>query len=143
MGFVAGTLKWFAFGVALAVVAMALSYLTSFALAAIASSMARKWEHPYVSDGQNTKVWRRTNHAFHACAMIAAFGSLVLFLVGMFAASDAITHLLKQVSWSALLSERRDGGDDRLLRAQAGVALRWQMTPSLTGGFSARRLACE
>jgi hypothetical protein len=48
VGVVAGTLKWFAFGVALAVVAMALSYLTSFALAAIAASMTKKWEHPYV-----------------------------------------------------------------------------------------------
>jgi hypothetical protein len=96
VGVVAGTLKWFAFGVALAVVAMALSYLTSFALAAIAASMTKKWEHPYVSDGPKTKRWRRINLAFHICAMLVAFGSLALFLAGMFAASDAITHLLNK-----------------------------------------------
>jgi hypothetical protein len=96
VGVVAGTLKWFAFGVALAVLAMALSYLTNFAMAAIASSMARKWEHPYVSDGPKTKRWRRINLAFHICAMLTAFGSLALFLAGMFAASDAITLLLNK-----------------------------------------------
>jgi hypothetical protein len=96
VGVVAGTLKWFAWGVALAVFAMALSYLTSFAMAGIASSRTRNWAHPYVSDGPMTKRWRRLNLAFHICAMLAAFGSLALFLAGMFAASDAITHLLNK-----------------------------------------------
>src|ERR1700688_2917097 len=39
VGLVAGTIKWFAFGVALAVFGMALSYLTHFATASISASM--------------------------------------------------------------------------------------------------------
>jgi hypothetical protein len=96
VGVVADTLKWFAFGVALAVLAMALSYLTNFAMAAVASSMHRKWEHPYIAEGQRTTLWRRINLTFHICAMVAAFGSLALFLIGMFTASDAITHMLNK-----------------------------------------------
>jgi hypothetical protein len=94
VGVVASTLKWFAFGVALAVTAMALSYLTNFATASIASSRTQNWEHPYVADGPKTKWWRITNRVFHFLAMVTAFASLGLFVEGMFAASDAVTHLL-------------------------------------------------
>jgi hypothetical protein len=39
---------------------------------------------------------------------------------------------------AALLSERRDGSDDRRLQAAAGLALRWQMVPRpLAGAFAA------
>jgi hypothetical protein len=96
VGVVADTLKWFAFGVALAVLGMALAYLTNFAMASITSSRVRTWEHPYVSNGPKTIRWRRINLAFHIAAILVAIGSLVLFLVGMFAASDAITHLLSK-----------------------------------------------
>jgi hypothetical protein len=94
VGLVAGTIKWFAFGVALAVFGMALSYLTHFATASIASSMVKSWEHPYVADGPKTKAWRRTNRVFHILAVVVAIGSLFLFLVGMFTTSNAITHLV-------------------------------------------------
>jgi hypothetical protein len=40
VGVVAGSIKWFAFGVALAVFGIALAYLTNFASAGIASSQA-------------------------------------------------------------------------------------------------------
>jgi hypothetical protein len=96
VGVVADTLRWFALGVALAVFAMALSYFTHFAMASITSSQNRAWVHPYVSDGLKTARWRRINLAFHILAMLVAFGSLVLFLVGMFTASDAVTHLLNK-----------------------------------------------
>lgn len=34
-------------------------------------------------------------------------------------------------------AERRDGGDDRLLQAEAGITARWQMVPSPHGpGFA-------
>jgi hypothetical protein len=65
VGVVADTLKWFAFGVALAVLGMAFAYLTNFAM-------------------------------FHIVAICAAIISLGLFVGGMFAASDAITHLLSK-----------------------------------------------
>jgi hypothetical protein len=94
IGLVAGTIKWFAWGVALAVFGMALSYLTHFATAAITSSFGNNWEHPYVTDGPKTKGWRRANRVFHLAAIIVAIGSLVLFLVGMYTTSNAITHLI-------------------------------------------------
>lgn len=96
VGTVAGTLRWFALGVGLAVTAMGLTYLTNFALAGIVSSQNRAWAHPYVSDGPKTARWRCINRALHISATLVAFGSLVLFLVGMFAASDAVTHLLNK-----------------------------------------------
>jgi hypothetical protein len=37
---------------------------------------------------------RRLNIVFHVAAFLAAFVSLILFVVGIFAASDKITHLL-------------------------------------------------
>jgi hypothetical protein len=94
VGLVAGTIKWFAFGVAFAVFGMALAYLTHFATASISSSSVNNWEHPYVVDGPKTKRWRQINRAFHIAAILVAIASLVLFLIGMFTASNAITHML-------------------------------------------------
>lgn len=95
VGVVAGSIKWFAFGVALAVFGIALAYLTNFASAGIASSQANNWEHPYVTDGPKSKYWRRANRSFHVAAIFVAIGSLAMFMVGMFSTSDAITHLLE------------------------------------------------
>ena len=36
----------------------------------------------------------RANRVVHLAAIVVAIGSLVLFLVGMFTTSDAITHLV-------------------------------------------------
>ncbi|MFC7700910.1 hypothetical protein ACFQX9_30040 [Bradyrhizobium sp. GCM10028915] len=94
VGVVAGSIKWFAFGVALAVSGMALAYLAHFTMAGIASSKSKNWEHPYVTDGPKTKYWKRANHAFHCAAVFAAISSLILFLIGMFTTSNAITHML-------------------------------------------------
>jgi hypothetical protein len=96
VGLVAGTIKWFAFGVALSVFGMALAYLTNYAIAGVANSLLNNWEHPYLSDGPKTKLWRRANRIFHVAAIFASIGSLVLFLIGMFTASNAITHMLSK-----------------------------------------------
>jgi hypothetical protein len=64
VGLVAGTIKWFAFGVALAVFGIALSYLTNLATVEIASSQINSWDHPHVADGPKTKFWRHTKRAF-------------------------------------------------------------------------------
>jgi hypothetical protein len=94
VGLVAGTIKWVAFGVALAVLGMALAYLTHFATAFISASFLNNWEHPYVADGPKTNSWRRITRAFHIAAIFVAIASLVLFLIGMFTTSNAITHML-------------------------------------------------
>jgi hypothetical protein len=73
---------------------MALSYLTNFAMAGIAAAREASFEAPFLRETKTSQTWGRFNKCFHVLAISVAVGSLVLFLVGMFAASDAITHLL-------------------------------------------------
>jgi len=94
VGLVAGTIKWFAVGVALAVFGIALAYLTNYALTEIASSQINNWDHPYITDGPNTKRWRRINRVLHIFAITVAIGSLLLFLIGMNNTSNSIAHML-------------------------------------------------
>jgi hypothetical protein len=90
---VAGSLTWFAIGTACAVLAMAASYFTNYFMAGMASSKARKWEHPYLEDTPKTKWMQSLNRVFHVLAVIAGIGSLVIFVVGMLDVREAITHL--------------------------------------------------
>ena len=93
VGDVASTIKWFAFGVALAVAGMALAYLTHYSNGEQAGTMLRTWEHPYVVDTGKSKVWRRVNLIVHAAAILAAITSLISFLIGMFNTSNAVTRM--------------------------------------------------
>jgi hypothetical protein len=94
VGLVAATIKWFALGVALAVIAMALSYLTSYTMAGAINSMKATFDHPYLVEGPKFRTWRYWNIGFHITAVLFAVASLVFFLIGMFDASDAVKHLL-------------------------------------------------
>jgi hypothetical protein len=94
VGAVADTIKYFAIGVACAVAAMALSYFTNFFMAGVEGYKSKIWEHPYLEETPRSKLMRKLNIGFHVAAFSAAMASLVLFMVGMFAASDKITHLL-------------------------------------------------
>lgn len=94
VGAVADTIKYFAIGVALALVGMALSYFTHFFMAGVEGRKRKIWEHPFLEDTPSSKRNRKLNAIFHVLAFVAALASLILFLVGMFAASDKITHLL-------------------------------------------------
>jgi hypothetical protein len=73
---------------------MALAYFTNYFMAAVEGAKRRIWEHPYLEETPRSKRMRRLNIVFHVAAFLAAFVSLILFVVGMFAASDKITHLL-------------------------------------------------
>ncbi len=94
VGRVAHTIIWFAFGVALAVTSLALAYCTHYATAATSSSYAMNWEHPYLSDGPKTRRWRWIKRGIHLASATTALASMVLFLIGMFTASTAITDML-------------------------------------------------
>jgi hypothetical protein len=94
VGAVADTIKYFTIGVACALAAMALSYLTNYFMAAVEGTKKKIWEHPYLEHTRRSKRMRKLNIAFHAAAFGTALVSLVLFMIGMFAASDKITHLL-------------------------------------------------
>jgi hypothetical protein len=94
VGAVANTIRYFAIGVALALVGMALAYVTNYLMAEVERAKRKIWEHPYLEETPHSQRMRRLNIGFHVAAFLAAFVSLILFVVGMFAASDKITHLL-------------------------------------------------
>jgi hypothetical protein len=54
---VSGSLLWFAAGVALAVVALAFSYVTNYAHVGLLRSRIHTWQDPYVKDGPTTSRW--------------------------------------------------------------------------------------
>lgn len=94
VGVVAGTIEWFAWGVALGVAGMALAYFTNYAMAGIAGRKSLTYMHPFVVENAKSTLWQKLNIVFHLFAIAAAIGSLILFMVGMLATSDAVTHLL-------------------------------------------------
>lgn len=94
VGAVADTIKYFAIGVALALAGMALSYFTNLFMAGVEGTKIKIWEHPFLQETPRSKLMRKLNLVFHVAAFSASMASLVLFMVGMFAASDKITHLL-------------------------------------------------
>jgi hypothetical protein len=93
VGKMAGSLMWFAAGVAAAGAALGLSYCTNFCDVKVSESRIRKWEHPYLDDGRSTPKWRRWAIAFHSAAIAVGVSSLVLFIIGMVAVRNAIKHL--------------------------------------------------
>jgi hypothetical protein len=94
VGDVANTLRCFAIGVALALVGMALAYLTNYFTVATEHVRQKTYAHPFLVDGPSSKRMKRLTITFHILAFSAALVSLSLFLIGMFAASDKIAHLL-------------------------------------------------
>jgi len=90
---VAGTLVWFAVGVALAAAAIALAYFTNYFMVGIASSRLRKWEYPYVEPGPTTPLYKTLNIIFHIAAVLAGSASLAVFVYGVLQVRDVLTHL--------------------------------------------------
>jgi hypothetical protein len=70
VGKVAGSLMWFAAGVAVAGAALALSYCTHFCHVALSESRRRTWDHPYLEDGPSTSRWQLRSNVFHWAAII-------------------------------------------------------------------------
>jgi hypothetical protein len=73
---------------------MAVGYFTNYFMTAVETHKHRTYEHPYVVETDKSKTMGRLNRIFHILSFLCAFSSLVLFMVGMFAASDKVTHLL-------------------------------------------------
>lgn len=88
---VASALLWFAWGVLSAVAGIALAYFTNYCMAAVASSMTKKYDPPFVQDGPKTAKWRVANRIFHVAAVLVGLASLILFIVGMFEVRTALT----------------------------------------------------
>lgn len=90
---VSSSLTWFAIGVALATLAMGFSYFTNYGLAAHASNQKKNWERPLYEETPASKRWKCFAIFFQLLAIVAAFGSVGLFVAGMLAVKNAITHL--------------------------------------------------
>ena len=88
VGDVAITLRYSAIGVALALAAMAFSYLTHYFMTAFEGGKIKKYSYPFVSDGPLSGRMKLLNNIFHVLAFLCALASLALFLLGMFAALD-------------------------------------------------------
>lgn len=86
----AGTLLWFALGVVTTAVAMALTYFTHLAMAAMLSSKTRSYQRPFVSDSPRTAQLLRWKIVCHWLAAIAATVALALFVIGVLAVRDAL-----------------------------------------------------
>jgi hypothetical protein len=80
---VASSLLLFAFGVASAVVAMALSYCVNYITASHANSFVHSWKHPYLRVGERTARLATAKSAFHVAALAVGVMSLVFFVWGM------------------------------------------------------------
>jgi hypothetical protein len=88
IGDVAFTIRYFAIGVALACAGMALAYFTNYFMAGVETHKDRTYVHPFVSDNDKTKRMKRFNTVFHVFSFLCALSSLILFVVGMYAASN-------------------------------------------------------
>ncbi len=95
---VADSLKLFAFGVIAAVVGMAFAYLTHYAVAAITNSYERRWEPPYTRPGKNTRKLHYAKYCLHGVALVAAAGSIALFVWGVLDVRHAISGLKSAVT---------------------------------------------
>jgi hypothetical protein len=90
---VGSSLTWFAAGVALATLAMGFSYFTNYSLVGHASRLQATWEHPYLNETTSSTWWKRAAICYQVLAIFAGFGSVGVFIRGMLAVKDAITHL--------------------------------------------------
>jgi len=91
---VSASLVLFAWGVAAATLALALSYFTNYFMAGIASSKKKIFEHPYLENTPRTNVMWWLNVISHIAAVIAGLGSIICFIIGMLGVRSAITHLM-------------------------------------------------
>jgi hypothetical protein len=97
---VANTLRFYAVGVAFAVAAMALAYLTQYFMVSVEHAKDRVWEHPFVKDTDKSRQMARLNRIFHVLSFLFALASLSLFIVGMWTTSSKVSHLIESRSVS-------------------------------------------
>ena len=90
----ASTLIWFASGVTCAAVAMGFAYLTNYSIAGQATFMEKIREHPWVKHTVVSQRWWWIAFGCHLLAIALLIASIVLFVTGMIAVKDAISHLV-------------------------------------------------
>jgi hypothetical protein len=90
---IAGSLVWFACGVASAALTAFFSYLSNLLYLFATMAQSRRLAFPYVEPTPKSVRRFRIGRIFHCLALLAALGSLALFLVGMYEVENAIRHL--------------------------------------------------
>lgn len=91
----AGTLVWFASGVAVATLSMGLAYFTNLCVAGSGFSQLWTFQHPFLQDTDKSRAYRRVAEIFRWLAVAGAVASLVLFICGMLAVKSAVGFLAK------------------------------------------------
>jgi hypothetical protein len=89
----AGSLIWFASGVASAAVGAVFAYLTNYAYGEASTYRTREWEYPFLKDTPASVGWRKAGVCFHIVGVVATLFSLGFFMWGMFCVRHAIWHL--------------------------------------------------
>jgi hypothetical protein len=90
---VTSPLVYFATGVALATLAMALAYFTNYSAVSAATNMKRIWQHPFLEATPASKRWHKIYIGCIIVAVIIAFASLFAFVFGMIEVRNAISSL--------------------------------------------------
>ena len=90
---IAGSILWFACGVAIAGLSMFLAYLTNYSIVAVETSKVKVWDHPFIQPGPRTKWLFWVAKSIHGLALFFGLASLVLFVVGMFAVWHSLVKL--------------------------------------------------
>jgi hypothetical protein len=96
LGTLTSPLEWFAWGVAIATLAMGFGYLVNYSNAVIISERKRIWEYPFVQDTRTSGVWHLVSMVFTVLAFISGMASLGFFVYGMFQIRSVIGTLVVQ-----------------------------------------------
>jgi len=90
---IAGSLIWFASGVASSALTAFFSYLTNFFYLVANAAHLRLPDFPYVAPTRQFVRRQRIGRIFHGLALLTALAALFLFLIGMYEVKEAIKHL--------------------------------------------------
>jgi hypothetical protein len=96
LGTLTSPLEWFAWGVAVATLAMGFGYIVNYANAGLISGRNRTWEHPYIKETATSKVWRGVSTVFTVITLLCGIASICLFVYGMFHIRSVIGTLVVQ-----------------------------------------------
>jgi hypothetical protein len=92
LGDVAGSLTWFAGGVAVGALAAGAAYATNYSIAVLLSR-AREWDQPFIRDGQRSNRWRWIARSFHILTIALGIGSVAAFGLGIVPVRKSIGRL--------------------------------------------------
>lgn len=90
---IAGSLVWFACGVASSALTAFFSYLTNISYLFATAAQLRRPAFPYVVPTRQSVGRQLIGRIFHGLALLTALASLILFLIGMCEVKEAIKHL--------------------------------------------------